>query len=180
MGEAQDRAQAIRQEAHDKAQAALAQARAEMDAYLAQNARKDDADGEDMVVKATTAATMEGKKALLAAKREVLSAVYGRLADALYALPHDAYLGLVDKLLQRYAQEGDTVLMARNAVIDYGDVQSLSVARRLALRVQYSDEVRGGVKLVNDSLNKDLTFEALCHSVQADTEMDVAMRLFAN
>ena len=180
LAEAQDRAQAIRQEAQDKTQEALRCARDEMGAYLAQNARKDDADGEDLVVKATTAATMEGKKALLAAKRGVLADLYRRLLDALYALPHDAYLALVDTLLQRYAQEGDTVLMAKNCAINYGEVQSLAVVRRLSLTVQYGADVTGGIKLVGASLDKDLTFEALCHSVQADTEMDLAMQLFAN
>lgn len=180
LGEARAKAESIRQDADAKAKQALEAEQSAMRNFLAENAAKDEADGQDLVTKATTAAVMEGKKALLATKREVLDTVYSRLADRLYGLGHDDYLALVNTLLERYATEGDTVLMAKGCAIDYGEVQSLAVSRRLALRVEYGEGIKGGIKLVGSAMDKDLTFEALCHSLQSSTEMDLAIRLFAN
>ena len=178
LAEAQAKADATVAEAQAKKDSVLAQAQADQAAYLAQSAQKDEADALDLVTKAATAATMEGKKAYLATKRRILATVYDRLLQQLYALPRDKYLALVDGLLQRYAQEGDTVLVAKDCAITYGDVQSLPIARKRVLKVEYSDTLKGGVVLVSDAMDKDLSFEALCQSVQQDTEMQLAASLF--
>lgn len=180
LQEATASAESITREAAEKSEQLLAKENAEMRSYLQRQAAKDEVDGTDLVTKAATAAAMEGKKALLKTKREILDKVYGRLLERLYALGPKDYLALVEALLERYASEQDKVLLAKDCAITFGDVQALPVARKRALKVEYDEAMQGGVKLVSDSLVKDLTFEALCQSVQAATEMELAIQLFEN
>ncbi len=180
LAEAESRAEQIRAEAVLAASEATDKANAEMKRFADAQARADDADAADMVARRKVSAGMDGKKALLAEKRALLSLVKSRLVERLYALEHKDYLHLVDIMLKTYAAEGDEVCIAKDCAITYGDVQSLDVCRALALKVVYDPSVKSGVLLKGRAIDKDLSFEALADSVFADHEMELADRLFGN
>ena len=178
LDEANAKAAAIREEAAKTAEEKTQRAAAEVQSYLDDCASRDATDASDLISRRKVSAGMEGKKALLAEKRALLSEVKSRLIERLYALSHEDYLKVVDVLLTAYAAEGDRVYIAKNCAVTYGDVQSLDVCRRLTLKVDYDPSVRSGVLLRGKSVDKDLSFEALADSVFAEHEMELATRLF--
>jgi len=178
LEEATAKAAAIKEEADNTARANVQRAASEVQTYLDDCASRDATDAADIISRRKVSAGMEGKKALLAEKRALLSEVKSRLVERLYALSHEDYLRVVEVLLDAYAAEGDKVYIAKNCAVTYGDVQSLDVCRRLSLKVDYAPSVRSGVLLSGQAVDKDLSFEALADSVFAEHEMELATRLF--
>ena len=178
LEEATAKAAAIKEEANSTAKAKEQRAAAEVQSYLDDCASRDATDSADLISRRKVAAGMEGKKALLAEKRALLAEVKSRLVERLYAMGHDDYLRIVDVLLNAYATEGDSVFIAKNNTITFGEVQSLNVCSRLSLKVSYDPEMRSGVVLRGKAVDKDLSFEALADSVFAEHEMELATRLF--
>ena len=178
LADADAKVQRIREDTAETIRQRTQKAHSEVQAYMDGCARQDAADAADIIARRKVAAGMDGKKALLATKRELLDTVRSRLVERLVSLPHDDYLHLIDILLVAYAEEGDTVLLAKDCAVTYGDVQSLEVCRTRALKVEYDADVRSGILLSGRTVDRDLGFEAVAADVFAANEMELATRLF--
>lgn len=178
LAEAQTKVSEIESAAQETARKQTQAAEREIQVFMDDCASRDATDAADIISRRKVAAGMEGKKALLAEKRALLDEVHDRLLSRLYALSHDQYLKLVELLLDAYASEGDMVYIAKDCAVTYGDVQSLDVCRKRALKVEYGPDVKSGVLLKGTAVDKDLSFEALAADVFAAHEMELATRLF--
>lgn len=176
--EAAQKVAEIRSGAESAVKENTARAERELQAYLDDCASRDAADAADFIARRKVAAGMDGKKAVLAAKRALLDAVKARFVERLYGLAKEDYLRLITLLLEQYAAEGDKVFIARDCAVTFGDVQALDVCRKKALKVDYDPAVRSGLMLSGQKVDKDLSFEALADGVFADHEMELAVRLF--
>ena len=126
-----------------------------------------------------TVADLDIRKAILFAKQEVLGEVYARALEKLVALDHDTYIALIAKMLEQCADRGDLVVLAKGAPVTAGEVGALSACRKKNLSV--SDELgafSGGMMLLNEKCDKDLTFETLLKEIQPEIESETADRLF--
>ncbi len=121
---------------------------------------------------------LESSKILLAEKRKVIDLVYKMALDDLLALGKEDALHLADILLNRYGEEGDTLFFAEN--YKYASaVKLLPVIK--ARNIQVSDtkiSIDGGMRLVGERADKDLSYGALLQADKDRHQAELAQRLF--
>lgn len=151
---------------------------AAIDLYQVELERKAKQSADELCAKRRIDAELQSRKILLEAKRDILASVYRKVLDKLYGLDYKATLKLIDSLLVKYAQEGDTVRLAQNGKAELYEVSTLPVVRSKGLTVQLDKEVPSGFVLDGNGFNRDLSYEALVKELQEETEMSLAKRLF--
>ena len=134
---------------------------------------------EEIVSRRLTVADLDVRKALLEAKSKVIDKTFSLALEKLLSLSKKEYLAFVEKLLCENAEEGDQVLLAPDGVITDKDVKGLKVYtdRKLKTAVNMHNG-RGGVYLVGDNADKDLTFSAVLDNAKGNLISKVAISLF--
>ena len=86
----------------------------------------------------------------------------------------------MEKLCNENAEEGDTLILAASAPLKEADIAKLPVFKEKKLKFGgTSDKFRGGIMLVNDVCDKDLSFKALLDNKKDELEAEIAAALFA-
>lgn len=130
--------------------------------------------------KAATA-RLDCAKILLGEKRKVIDAVYERALKKLIALDKSETIGLAEKLLKQYAEQGDEIAFAVN--FRYAsDVASLPVVKEKNLKVstKLADGICGGFMLIGKSSDKNLSYEAILAADREERQADLAAQIFIN
>lgn len=123
-------------------------------------------------------ARLDCNKALLSAKREVLDSVFGRAQEKLCELGEGDYVALIGTLLEKYAEEGDSVILSARCGYS-ASIAALPVFSARSLKMQSpSHGFSGGCVLVGSGCDKNLTFEAIVQSVKEEKQAEIAARLF--
>lgn len=124
------------------------------------------------------AARLDSAKILLAEKRRVLDEIYARALKALLSMSEHDSLVLTEKLLSRYAEEGETVVFAEGfsyaekaAALPVVAQRHLSVAKERA-------PVAGGFLLKGKTCDKDVSFSALLAADREEHQAELAGRIF--
>lgn len=128
----------------------------------------------------TSVAVLEIKKIMLKAKREVLDKAYAQAVERLCNLERDEYASLIAALIEKFAEDGDEVLL--NAK-DENRVPSEFIAEcgrksGITLKAVYGGEPEGGVILRNSGCDKNLSVAALVEEAARDRELCLAELLF--
>lgn len=128
-----------------------------------------------------TIAALDSKKLALAAKQEVIDKVYDSAVAKVLNMTDNVYREFIGGFVEKYADNGDEIIIAERDVkrLHYDWAESL--ARKLNKNITLSSKFhkgRGGVILSGAKCDKNLTLEALVKEVRPKTESGVAQKLF--
>ena len=179
IGDAEKKADALLREAENGARESAREAEEWIGEYLSAQRKLLKEECENVVSRRKTVAELDCRKVLLNAKQEVISEVFARALKRAEAFDKSKYLRIVEKLCEDNAEEGDTVVLSENAPLKEADVMSLSVAKKKKLKFGGADgRCGGGVMLVNDVCDKDLSFKAVLETHKDEFEAEIAAALF--
>ena len=133
----------------------------------------------EIIERRKTVANLDVRKLLLSAKQEVLSDVFGQALDRLRKLDKNDYLKLIIELVKENADQNDCLILSKDGVLCKKDIENHQVIKDYNITVseEFGDFV-GGVMLIGEVCDKDLTFEAVIDSKKEELSSEVAKRLF--
>lgn len=136
---------------------------------------------EDKVLRRKTVAELDVKKIVLKAKQDSIESVFDSAYKKLCSLNKAEYLSFVVKLIEKSAEEKDTVVLSSDGVISETDLTSFEVVKdkNLAVSAEKGDFV-GGVMLVGKICDKDLTFKSIVNESKSEFVSEVSKELFGN
>ena len=122
-------------------------------------------------------AMLEARKYRLGKKQNLISRCYDKALQALATLSPKDKEKFFARLIQNYAENGETVLICK-ADKDVVTQKFLDgFGKKLVLGKTFA-ELDGGLILQGDGYDKDLSLEKVLAAVRNDTEADVANALF--
>ena len=179
----------ILSDAEDRAQAIVAAAKQQAEEIIAEaeNSVKRDELGVRTEIAEKCAAIKSGKEAearldsakvLLAQKRRVIDSIYERALEKLKELKKAEAVSCADRILQNYAEEGDTIAFAPD--FKYAqEVSRLDICAEKKLKIALNAEgVDGGFVLRGKTADKDVSYTALLSSDREQYEVEIAAAVF--
>ena len=136
------------------------------------------AEGELLVERRKTLARLDAKKIALDCKQELLARAFEEAKQKLCALGAEDYLEFIKKQIERHAEKGDTVSICSTAPISVEQVRALEIVNSLGLNVIKSENFGGGVKLLGQKTDKDLSFNAILAQFAATNTQSVSAIIF--
>lgn len=131
----------------------------------------------DYVEKRKINARLDCNKLILGAKRDILDEVFALALDKLTKLPEKDYVELCSRLIEKYAEEGDEIILS--ASCRYREkINALPAIKALSLKTGKIASFAGGVILANEKTDKNLTFEALIALEKEKKQAEIAGKLF--
>lgn len=179
----------ILSDAEDRAQATIAAAQKRAEEIIAE--ANESAVREEQGVKAEVAgkcaaiksgkeaeARLDSAKILLAQKRRVIDSIYERALNQLKELKKAEAVAFADKILQRYAEDGDTIAFASD--FKYAqEVSRLDICAEKKLKIALNAEgVDGGFVLRGKIADKDVSYGALLLADREQYEVEIAAAVF--
>ena len=178
VSDAEKRAEEIVFEAKFYADDLNEKANAEAAALSDEIAKKAAKEAEDIKKAKETLSAIENKKTYLTAKQNAVEMVYLRALEKLSAMKKDEYLALIGGLVEKYAEEGDLVILSESAPLTVNDVLALAPVKKLSLKVEKTGKFDGGIYLSGKVFDKDLSFKALCEEEKEKSEVEISKKLF--
>ena len=130
-------------------------------------------------------ARLDVKKIMLAARKKAVENVYAEAKKRLIDLGEEETLTLFNRLLCRYAEEGDAVIFADGFRYTEG-VKLLPVFAEKKLKAVADGaafagvKIDGGLYLAGKTADKDLSFDALLKADREENESRIAAELFGS
>ena len=181
--EAQAEIDRILGDARDEADRIAESYRAQADGEAAElNARneKNAAEREERLV---SAAQMEARKVLLAAKQEMVEKAYIQALDKLCAMPEEQYVDVLAKLLVEASSNGKEEAVFSKEDREQAGKAAVEKANQLSgkqiLLSEETQPIRGGFILKDKNVEVNCTFETLVRLQKAETAGAVVKKLFA-
>ena len=181
--EAQAEIDRILGDARDEADRIAESYRAQADGEAAElNARneKNAAEREERLV---SAAQMEARKVLLAAKQEMVEKAYIQALDKLCAMPEEQYVAVLAGLLVKASSNGKEEAVFSKEDREQAGKAAVEKANQLSgKQLRLSEEtqpIRGGFILKDKNVEVNCTFETLVRLQKAETAGAVVKKLFA-
>ena len=180
--------------AESKAQAIVADAIAEKDSLLEmtrnrleQRERETLAHAEEearkTVERKVTLAELDRRKLLLKAKQALIDKVYDAAIAKTLNMTDNVYRDFIGGLVKRYADDGDEIMIAERDAksLNYDWAESLgrSIGKDITLSRKYHSG-RGGIILVGDKCDKNLTLDAAVKQLRPLCEGEIAAKLFGS
>lgn len=125
-----------------------------------------------------TLSAIENKKTYLTAKQSAVEKVYSLALEKLSAMKKDEYLALIGGLVEKYAEEGDLVILSESAPLSVNDVLALAPVKKLSLKVEKTGKFDGGIVLSGKAFDKDLSFKAIIEEEKERSEVETSKKLF--
>lgn len=124
-----------------------------------------------------TVAEIDAKKQLLSAKVECVDAVFELALKKLCDLSADSQTDFLLKMLEKYAEDGDVVVLSAKSKADRQALQNspVFVARHLSFGAD--GDFAGGVILCGDKFDKRLTYEELLQEERSVLQGEIFARL---
>lgn len=178
--------------ARDAAANIVSDAQAERDALVEQTVEEAEREGQAALRQAEEDAAMlksrrlklaelDSRKVILAAKQQLLEKAYAQAVTKILYMTDNVYREFIGNIVGRYAENGDAIMISerdsKRLHYDWVDALSRKLDINLTLSSQYHTG-RGGVILTNARYDKNLTVEMLVEEARAETENEVAARLF--
>ena len=180
LSDAEEKAAGWKSDARARADEKRTRAREQADRELERGLAELSVQAKERVERRETVARLDCGKLLLKAKRNVLDRVFSRTLELAASLPAERYLRLIGELLDRYAEQGDGVVLAAAAPIGETDLLGLPVFRARSLTFCGKDGAfSGGILLKNDLCDKDLSFESLIDAQRSALESELSETLFS-
>ena len=132
---------------------------------------------EDYVEKKKINARLDCNKLILKTKIEILDDVFSRALRILKDLGEKEYVDFCGRMIEKYAQEGDEVVLSSSC--RYRDkINALPVIKALSLKTGKTGSFAGGVILIGEKTDKNLTFETIIASEREKKQAEIAEKLF--
>lgn len=122
-------------------------------------------------------ARLECNKIALRARQDAVSEVFDGALDILCSLQKEEYTAFISRLLRKFANTGDGVVVS-SACPYKQEIAALKVVEELNLNVTFDGEFKGGVIITGERCDINLTFEALVSTAKEGKQAEVASRLF--
>lgn len=178
VSDAEERALAIVADAKRRADAIISEAEVSARALVDERMELAKARGEDTLRRYEINARLDSNKKLLAAKLAIVDGVFQRALEILAAMPKAEYAAFVGGLLEKFAEEGDRVILSQNCNCR-AEIAALDIVRKRALIIENTPgDFVGGAVLIGKNSDKNITFEALVEGVREKKQAEVAERLF--
>lgn len=180
IGDAEKKAKVLLGEADANVKESEREAKEWITDYLKAQRKLLETESENVVTRRKTVAELDCRKVALGAKQEVISEVFERALKIAESFDKEKYLKIVEKLCEENAEEGDTLVLSSSAPLKEADVAALAVFKAKKLKFGGADgKFRGGIMLVNEVCDKDLSFKALLDNRKDELEAEIAAALFA-
>ena len=182
--EAQAEAEKVLAEARAQAGEIAAKAAAETEAECARIAAQAQRDRQDALRRAQSAADLNKRRALLAAKQQIIGEVIEKAHTTLLALPADQYFDTILRLAARYARPGESTVYfnaADLARLPANYAQALEQAAPEGAVLTISTEPRpidGGFVLAGGGIEENCSFSALFSAGREAMQDQVQKLLF--
>ena len=179
--DAETRAAEIISVANAEAEKSIADGNSWAERYKSEQNAILNAANEDKVLRRKTVAELDVKKIVLKAKQDSIESVFDSAYNKLCLLNKAEYLSFVKKLLEKYAEENDTVILSSDNIISEKELSDLKVVtdKHLAVAAEKGDFI-GGVMLVGKICDKDLTFKSIVNESKSEFVSEVSKELFGN
>ena len=178
LSDAEERAQATIAAAQKRAEEIIAEAKESVERD--EKGVKAEVEGKCAAIKSgkEAEARLDSAKILLAQKRKVIDSIYERALEKLKGLKKAEAVAFADKILQDYAEEGDTVAFAPD--FKYAqEVSRLDICKEKKLKISLNAEgVDGGFVLLGKSADKDVSYGALLSADREQYEVEIATAIF--
>jgi V/A-type H+-transporting ATPase subunit E len=178
IADAEGEANAIIAEAEDTAARIISDAKEAADRQMNELKVQTSAKAKSIVAGRQATARLESSKIMLAEKRKVIDSVYEKAAKGLKSLGREDCLALTEKLLNKYAEEGDEIVFS-DSFPCVKEVYHLPIVQDKKLKVSFgSNAVDGGFILCGKNCDKDLSFAALLAADREKNEAEIAAEIF--
>ena len=171
-------ADGVKTKANRDADKILTDAKNQADAYIANKKQEAEKDAQAVIDNKRTLIRLDENKVALGARRKALDEVYKKAITALENADAKTYLSVIAKMIEKHAENGEEVIVAKNAPVSESDVSSLTAVKDKKLTVKGGGDFSGGVLLKGKGYEKSLTFSALIESLRQETEMEISQKLF--
>lgn len=166
------------QSATEVAQQAFKTACAESEKFISEAEKSAREEGEKLLERKVTLARLDGKRIVLSCKQEITQSVFDYAEKLLCSSPKDEYLQFVCRSIEKYASDGDLIRLSKNAPFSAEELQNTTVCKAKNLKCEKNGDFSGGVMIIGDKRDADLTFKAYI-SEYADRHFgEIASRLF--
>ncbi len=153
----------------------IGEANAAVSAERAKAEAKLKADAEEYSRRAAVRAEMDGKKYLLDQKQKMMSSVYAEAKKRIASLPREKYLALMEKLMGKYAEKGEEVIICKKDA----DIITDKIAAKFGCRLaNHYGNFEGGFILSGYGYEKNVTLDVVIAEAKLITETQVARILF--
>ena len=178
LSDANAEAEAIVAEAESKAASLLADASLRAEKLRRETEDEVKAKTESIFEKKAADARLESAKLQLTEKRKAVDGVYKMALDKLINLSKEECLRLVTALLKKYAESGDELFFAENfKFVD--EVKILPIVKEKGLKIAKTKlPLDGGMKLIGEVSDKDLSYGALLATDRDENQAELARKLF--
>lgn len=186
LSQAQQEAQAILDQARSRIQQRRADLQGSRQNYAQQTEEKAKAAGEDKLARMLAAARMDLQKKRLAARVDLLNEVFEKARQKINALPEEAYLDLMSRLIMKAAQTGDEEVLvgAQETRLNQKCIKQINQKLGPGFKgnLRLSDEkadIDGGFILRRGNVRINASTGVLIEQMRQDLEIDLAAELFA-
>lgn len=186
LSQAQQEAQAILDQARSRIQQRRADLQGSRQNYAQQTEEKAKTAGEDKLARMLAAARMDLQKKRLAAKVDLLNEVFEKARQKINALPEEAYLDLMSRLIMKAVQTGDEEVLvgAQETRLNQKCIKQINQKLGPGFKgnLRLSDEkadIDGGFILRRGKVRINASTGVLIDQMRQDLEIDLAAELFA-
>lgn len=141
-----------------------------------QNVQKRAEENERLTVaRYVSVANMDVKKVLLQAKQDKISKTFERAEEKILSMDKEAYAAFILSLLDKYAEEGDeVVLSARDKErITPAEIAAYATKKGIALTCRADGAFSGGIVLEGKVYDKNLTLSMLLKEYKEAHETEI-------
>lgn len=176
--DAKAEADAIVKEAELKAEKILAEASARSEKLRIETEEETKAKCDFILEKKGAGARLDGAKLFLKEKRKVIDTIYDEALSRLLELSKEDSVKLVVRLLEKYAEEGDVIVFAKNFPYE-AEIKIHPVVSAKGLTISSERlPLSGGLRLQGKTCDKDLSYGALLLADRDEYQSALAEKLF--
>lgn len=135
-------------------------------------------EGEKLIERRNTIARLDAKKQILVAKQSLIDQVFDRARVLLESMDEERYLNFLLKQIEKYAENGDKILLSSSAPISAEKLEGAPVCSKLGVKVQKEGNFSGGIIIVGAKKDMDLTFDSIVKGQKEELAGEVARKLF--
>lgn len=171
----QAKCQKVIEEANISAQNILSEANAQIESDALRLKNRLAEEKEQSLKLAISAAELDAKKYTLASKQDILSSAFLAAEKQIRSLSANDYLELIKKLLKKYSQKGEMLLISK----EDKSVITESVVAPFGLKLaETAENFDGGFILAGKGYEKNITLAVIMQELRFENEIEVARILF--
>ena len=136
---------------------------------------------DEIIRRSVVVSGLDAKKISMNAKAQAVDSVFEKALLELSKLDKKRYLAIIESILKKYAEDGDTVIISE---IDKTRITQKFIddmAKKLGIKLTLAKEYgtfNGGVILAGKNSDKNLSFDMELMSIKEECETQIADMLF--